>query len=194
LPEKNGLPISSPEVAVDALPYDTRAGIVIGAHGVQGTLKVKPITATSSRLFSPDALNKKEITVWLGPNQSEGKLVRVVSSKRQEPRGLYLVHLKDVLDRTSAENLVGLSLYGQSAQRAELTDDEYFVEDLIGMSIVDLTGQSLGHLLTVHSGVANDVYETDTGVLVPAVKAFIESVDLRTRTITVSDAMALKIE
>ena len=161
---------------------------------MQGTLKAKPITPTSSRLFSPNALTKKDIVVWLGADRANGKLVTIVSSKKQEPKGLYLVHVRGVDDRTTAESMIGLSLYGKSEERADLSDDEYFVDDLVGLRIVDRKGTELGQLVTVHAGVANDVYETDTGMLIPAVKSFIDRVDIHAGLVTVVDADALKIE
>jgi 16S rRNA processing protein RimM len=194
LPDQVRPSASTDAIALDASPYDTRAGIVVGAHGVQGTLKVKPITTTSSGLFTPSLGNQKEMSIWLGSSRALGRIVSVVSAKRQEPKGLFLVRLAGIDDRTTAEALVGQSIYGKSGQREPLSQDEYFVDDLIGLSVIDKSGQELGHLAVIHSGVAHDIYETDRGLLIPAVKAFIDQVDLRNRIITVVDAAALVIE
>ena len=43
------------------------------------------------------------------------------------------------------------------------------------------TGRSLGKLADVIHSPANDVYETDTGVLVPAVSAFVIEINLASR-------------
>jgi 16S rRNA processing protein RimM len=178
-------------VAEDALPYDTFAGTIVGAHGIQGAIKIKPITGTSSRLFDPVALNTKDVSVWLGDNRSVGQVVVVTSAKRHEPKTLLIAHLKGVGDRSTAESLVGKCIYGRSAQREELSEDEYFVEDLIGLTVVDRNGVDMGHLAAVHSGVANDVYETDQGVLIPAVKAFVDQVSLIDRKLIIVDAAAV---
>ena len=90
--------------------------------------------------------------------------------------------------------ITGQSIFGRSEDREALSEDEFFVEDLIGLKIVDRIGQDLGSLAAVHTGVANDVYETDQGLLIPAVKAFIDNVDLVERRITVVDASALAME
>jgi len=174
--------------------YDTRAGVVVGAHGVQGTLKVKPVTGTSFKLFTTSGRIIKDFAIWLGADQNEGREYHVVSSKRQEPKEIYLVRLKGIDDRTTAESLVGQSIYGKSEDREPLSEDEFFVEDLIGLKIVDRNNNDLGHLALVHAGVANDVYETDQGVMIPAVKAFIDTIDMAERKITVIDAAALVVE
>jgi 16S rRNA processing protein RimM len=181
-----------PETAETA-QYDTRAGVVVGAHGIQGTVKVKPVTRTSYRLFTPSKQGKGH-HVLLCAGDEPGRVVEVTSSKRQEPKDIFLVRIRGIDDRTSAERLLGHDILGKSADREPLTEDEFFVEDLIGLKIVDRTGQEIGTLAAVHSGVANDVYETDQGVLIPAVKAFVERIDLSQRTITVVDATALVME
>lgn len=184
---------STAELILNA-EYDTRAGVVVGAHGVQGTLKVKPVTGTSFKLFTTSGRIIKDFAIWLGADQNEGREYHVVSSKRQEPKEIYLVRLKGIDDRTTAESLVGQSIYGKSEDREPLSEDEFFVEDLIGLKIVDRNNNDLGHLALVHAGVANDVYETDQGVMIPAVKAFIDTIDMAERKITVIDAAALVVE
>jgi 16S rRNA processing protein RimM len=191
LPDNKSVP-SGDQNSLSKEHFDTRAGIVVGAHGIQGTVKVKPLTTTSSRLFTPSG--SKDLAVWLSSNDAFGRAVSVVSAKRQQPKDIYLLRLRGIDDRTSAEQLVGYYISGNGKDRAELSEDEYFVEDLIGLKIVDKNQQDLGILAVVHNGVANDVYETDRGLLIPAVKAFVDSIDLAKRTITVVDADALAME
>jgi len=177
----------------EGVVFDTLAGVVVGAHGVQGTVKLKPVTSTSAKMFLPVGGKAGRMQIWLGPDANIGKVYDIITAKRQEPKDVYLVRLSGVDDRTSAEKLVGQFVFGSSADRLPLSEDEFFV-DLIGLQIVDCHDESLGHLTVVHSGVANDVYETDKGVMIPAVKAFIRKIDLEHRTITVVDAAALVIE
>jgi len=192
LPEKEAF-VTTESISLPT-PFDTRAGVVVGAHGVQGTLKIKPVTSTSFKLFSPSSNQAKQLDVWIKADDDPGRLVTVISSKRQEPKDIYLVRLRGVDDRTTAETLIGQSVYGKSDDREALSEDEFFVEDLIGLKIVDRNDHDLGVLAIVHTGVANDVYETDQGVLIPAVKAFIDKIDLAERKLTVFDAESLKID
>jgi 16S rRNA processing protein RimM len=192
------LPEANDDLSIDSSQtsgtrFDTRAGVIVGAHGVQGTVKVKPVTGTSYKLLTPND-GVKGLDVFLGSDPDNGAVVHVLSSKRLEPKEIYLVRLRDIDDRTSAEALVGKSIFGKSVDREALADDEFFVEDLIGLKVVDRSSVDLGTLTVVHAGVANDVYETDRGLLIPAVKAFIDRVDLSNRTITVADAAALVMD
>ena len=64
----------------------------------------------------------------------------------------------------------------------ELEEDEYFVADLLGLTIVDDSGVTVGKLENVISTGANDVYEvlTEDGgrILLPAIKECILDVDM----------------
>ena len=173
--------------------YETLAGVIVGAHGVQGTLKVRPATSTAAALFTPRNAgdSKPRLPVWIGRSPSEGKMYYVVSAKRQAPKGGYLMRLAEVDDRTQALGLAGLNIYTPDTRRAPLDDDEYFVEDLVGLRAVTEAGRDLGLVTQVIAQPANDIYETDQDVLIPAVKAFIAEIDLAGGRLVVRDVPGL---
>jgi 16S rRNA processing protein RimM len=57
-------------------------------------------------------------------------------------------------------------------------DDEYYIFELVGLSVVEETGRELGTVVTVTPGVANDSLELDGGLLLPLVGACVRDVDL----------------
>jgi len=69
-------------------------------------------------------------------------------------------------------------------------EDEYYAFQLIGLEVVEETGRSLGTVKVVSPGVANDVLELDTGVLLPMVEVCIQEVDLGRSRITVAAGFA----
>lgn len=173
--------------------YDTLAGVIVGAHGVQGTLRVRPATPTAGSLLAPkaDGEAKPRLAVWIGASPQDGKVYHIVSAKRQQPKGGYLVRLEEVGSRTAAEGMAGQRLFTQGTRRAPLDADEYFVEDLIGLAAVTESGRDLGAIVQVTPQPAGDIYETDREVLIPAVKAFIAQVDLPGRRLVVRDIPGL---
>lgn len=173
--------------------FETLAGMIVAAHGVQGTLKVRPATATAGPLLTPPSIDgsKPRLRVWIGPSPGDGRSYSILSAKRQQPKGGYLVRLEDVDTRTEAERLIGFGIYTPNARRAPLESDEYFVEDLIGLQAVTESGKDLGKIIQVISQPASDVYETDRDVLIPAVKAFVVKVDLAGRRLVVHDIAGL---
>lgn len=69
-------------------------------------------------------------------------------------------------------------------------DGEYYVFELVGLQVVEETGRALGTVKAVASGVANDVLELDSGVLLPMVEDCVRKIDLDGRRITVADGFA----
>jgi 16S rRNA processing protein RimM len=54
----------------------------------------------------------------------------------------------------------------------------YYVFQLVGLEAVDDTGETLGRVVEVHTGAANDNAELEDGTLVPLVEDAVREVDL----------------
>lgn len=71
----------------------------------------------------------------------------------------------------------------------KLNRDEYFIADLIGLEVCDVSGDSLGRLEDVMTTGANDVYVIRMGdgreLLLPAIKQCILDVDMEQRRMKV---------
>jgi 16S rRNA processing protein RimM len=80
-----------------------------------------------------------------------------------------------------------------SVPRSELPatgDDEYYVFELVGLSVEEEGGRQLGRVQDVAPGVANDVLELDTGTALPLVEDCVLSVDLERGRILVAQGFA----
>jgi 16S rRNA processing protein RimM len=69
-------------------------------------------------------------------------------------------------------------------------DDEYYAFELIGLQVLEETGRVLGTVQAVSPGVANDVLELDSGVLLPMVEECVRTIDLTTGRIDVAAGFA----
>lgn len=69
-------------------------------------------------------------------------------------------------------------------------EDEYYAFELVGLEVVEVTGRSLGTVQAVTPGVANDVLELDSGVLLPMVEDCIRAVDAAGGRIDVAEGFA----
>jgi 16S rRNA processing protein RimM len=69
-------------------------------------------------------------------------------------------------------------------------DDEYYAFDLVGLAVVEESGRALGTVQAVTPGVANDVLELDSGVLLPMVEDCVQQVDLEQQRIVVATGFA----
>jgi 16S rRNA processing protein RimM len=80
-----------------------------------------------------------------------------------------------------------------AVQRADLPAPEsgsYYVADLVGLEVTDEGGAALGVVRDVLPGVANDVLELDTGVLLPLVEECVLDVDLEQQRVVVAPGFA----
>ncbi len=68
--------------------------------------------------------------------------------------------------------------------------DEYYAFELVGLDVVEEGGRALGKVEAVAPGVANDVLELDTGVLLPMVEDCVLRVDLEAARIEVAQGFA----
>ena len=69
-------------------------------------------------------------------------------------------------------------------------DGEYYAFELVGLQAVEETGRALGTVQAVTPGVANDVLELDSGVLLPMVEDCIRSIDVAAGRIDVAAGFA----
>jgi 16S rRNA processing protein RimM len=68
--------------------------------------------------------------------------------------------------------------------------DEYYAFELVGLTVQEETGRELGSVKVVTAGIANDVLELDSGVLLPMVEDCVRSVDLDAGRIVVAPGFA----
>ncbi len=111
----------------------------------------------------------------------DGEPAKVADSKRAGQR------LVVRLDREARRGSV------LSVPRSELpatAEDEYYVFQLVGLSVDEEGGRALGRVQDVAPGVANDVLELDTGIALPLVEDCVLSVDLERGRILVAQGFA----
>jgi 16S rRNA processing protein RimM len=65
-------------------------------------------------------------------------------------------------------------------------EDSYYVADLVGLEVVEEDGPRLGRVSDVLPGVANDVLELDSGLLLPLVEDCVRDVQLAQRRIVIA--------
>jgi 16S rRNA processing protein RimM len=69
-------------------------------------------------------------------------------------------------------------------------EDEYYAFQLVGLPVEEETGRALGSVRVVTPGVANDVLELDSGILLPMVEDCVRAVDLERGRIVVAEGFA----
>jgi 16S rRNA processing protein RimM len=110
-----------------------------------------------------------------------GETARVVASKRAGGRRVIR------LDRQVAR---GAELAVPVSALPPAEPDAFYVFQLVGLEVEEEGGRSLGRVRTVDPGVANDVLELDSGLLLPMHEDCIREVDLAAGRIVVAPGFA----
>ena len=153
-----------------------RVGQVAGAYGLDGAVKVIPLTDFDDR-FNAGA------KVVL-----EGAEHRIEWSRPGHP-GL-VVKLRGVDNRTIADLFHGRYLEVPDEERRPLEEGRYYHDQVVGLAAFTSSGERLGVIAEVLERPANDVWVSRDGVvehLIPATKGAIASVDLEAGRVVVAD-------
>jgi 16S rRNA processing protein RimM len=145
-------------------------GIVTGAHGVRGAVRLKSFTAEPADVAHYGSLQDES-----GERQFE---LRIIG----RAKGVLIATVAGVGDRDEAEALRGLRLYLPRAALPPPAEDEYYHADLIGLSALLGDGSVIGQVRAVHDFGAGDMLEISRPkgppLMVPFTKAVVPLIDL----------------
>lgn len=153
---------------------DTRVlmGVVEGAHGVQGLVKVRSFAEDPAAIAS------------YGPLES-GDGQRFKARFKGMAKGNVLMILSGVTDRDQAQALRGTELFVPRSALPKLdgADDGFYYADLIGLEAKLADGNILGSVVNVADFGAGDLLEVrlpdaKRTVLVPFTKAVVPEVNM----------------
>ena len=172
------------------LPADAiEVGRIADAWGIKGWFKVLSHSADPEALFSSKRW-------YLQPSERGAKtfagtvLLRVREAR--EHSGTVVATAQEVDDRTAAEALRGARVFVPRSSFPTASADEYYWVDLIGLAVINREGVALGVVKELLSTGPQTVlvmeYEAEGKPLermIPFVSAYIDTVDLPGRRITV---------
>ena len=148
-------------------------GKIGSSVGLRGEVRVT--------LYAQDSGNLKEGKVLLleRAEKSVSGAIKKVRYQKDKP----VVRLAGIEDRNAAEDIRGMDVSIYAKDMEELPEGEHYVRDLIGCKVVDLArdGAEIGVLRDVIQNTAQSVLDVSTPdgkqVLIPAVDAFLRSID-----------------
>ena len=148
-----------------------RVGVITSTHGVRGEVKVFPTTNDAKRFKTL----KKVILDGREPLELSIEQVKFF-------KNMVILKFKGYDNINDVETWRQRDLLITRDQAVELKEDEYFITDLIGLTVVNEEEAVLGRVKDVLETGANDVYVVElTGgkeLLLPAIKDCILNVDL----------------
>lgn len=150
-------------------------GVVTGAHGLRGEVRI--------RYFGdgPEGLARMPV-LWIGRTQDDPEPRRYQLEGTAEGRaGEVRATLSGVEDRDGAEALRGRTVMGETRHLEPLPRGEYRWHELVGCRVEDPAGRPVGTVREIWETGAHDVLvvEDEEGQrhLLPAAGAFLREVD-----------------
>ncbi len=153
-------------------------GQVSGLFGVKGWVKVFSYTEPRENIvqYSP----------WLVKTDKGWKQIKLNQGKRQGKS--VIASLQGYDDPDSASTLIGCDIGMRREQLPALTDDEFYWNDLVGLTVINQDGIELGQVQRLIETGSNDVLvvQGDRERLVPYIKEqVIKHIDLEQKLIRV---------
>ncbi len=153
-----------------------RVGQVAGAYGLEGAVKVIPLTDFGDRFDR-------------GARLLLDGCARQVEWSREGHPGL-VIKLQGIDNRTVADLFRGRYLEVPDEDMKTLESGRFYHHQLVGLEVLTSSGQRLGVLEEVLARPANDVWVSREGSiehLIPATRDAIVAVDLDRRRVIVAD-------
>jgi 16S rRNA processing protein RimM len=150
-----------------------QVGVIGRAHGVRGHVRVTSHTADPADLTAyglvSDAAGQRYVLRWVSAGVAE--VSRLVNGKPVK-----------VADRTAAEKLTNTKLFIDRAALPPPEDDEFYLADLMGLTVTDPDGNVLGTVAVVHDYGAGASLEIErpgaASLLLPFTMACVPAVDI----------------
>lgn len=158
-----------------------KIGGIISTHALRGEVKVFPTTEDVRRY---DDLDKVYVEASSGKECLHVEKVRYF-------KNLVIVKFRGLDRIEDVERLVKKDLFVSREDAIPLGENEFFICDVIGLSVVTDDGQVLGCVKDVMETGANDVYivsrkeNPKEEILLPATKEVILKISLEDGTMTV---------
>ena len=130
-------------------------GKIVAPQGLKGDLRVYPSSDFPERFTEP---GKR----WLlSPGQIEPRSIELLRGRYLPSKGLYVIELAGIENREQAEALRNSQLLIEQGDRPQLEVDEFYVPDLIGLTVINqLNRKVIGKVISIIFA-GNDLLEVE---------------------------------
>lgn len=154
-------------------------GVILGAHGVRGDVRIKSFTADPQDLFD------------YAPFLTEAGDILITPVRNKPAKDHFIVTPDTVRQKEEWDGLKSTKLYVPRAVLPATEDDEFYIEDLVGLDVFAGGEAAIGRVKAVLNHGASDLVEVQPTsgkpVLVPFTREDVPVVDLAKRRIVVAN-------
>lgn len=168
----------APKAAVAAgQPDRVCVGVVVGAHGIRGDIRVKSFTADPDHLTAYGPLFDEA-------GQKRFRLILVGRGK-----GVVICRAEGVDDRNGAEALKGTRFFLDRSALPPPEEDEFYHADLIGLPVTFADGEAVGEITGLYDFGAGDLLEIrrvgGALAMLPFTRAVVPVIDVAARRVVI---------
>ncbi len=153
-----------------------KAGKIINTHGLKGLVRIEYYH------YQPKDLMEAS-KIYVGDEKTKYSILNMTVNKK------ILLNLDGIDSIDKAEKLKNSDIFINLEEKEILIEDEdeYFIEDIIGIEVYDMEDKYIGKITNVFKTGKNDIYQLDNDVkkLIPASKQFIKEIDLKNNKMVV---------
>jgi len=154
-------------------------GKVVRPHGIKGELVIRPQAVEDEEIFTDN------VTYYLCAGEFEEQVL--VTNIRWH-KGDVLLKIDGIEDRNAAEEYRNCAVKIPDESLPELPQYTYFIDDVVGCTVVDSAGNALGEVggvLPTGAVAVLEIQSPEGGWMLPAAFKFIKDVDLQKKEIIV---------
>jgi 16S rRNA processing protein RimM len=153
-------------------------GKITGSHGIRGEVKLQSYTQDPKAIFDYTSLCIRD-----------GSSLTITFSGTVKEQ--FIASIENIADRNQAEILKNTSLFIQKSELPALPTEEHYHEELIGLTVINPEGKTIGAVSSVQNFGAGDLLEitfnNGTSEYFPYHHDFFPEEDDEKRTITLAE-------
>ena len=158
-------------------------GEIVAPQGLKGEIRIKPSSDFPERFTKPG-------TRWIQKTNELPTKIKLIKGTPIPGKSIYVLSIEGILNRSSAEKIIGWNLVIPVNDRPNLNDDEYHYFDLIGLEVRRGSKKTLiGYVTDLIKG-GNDLLEIELiegkKVLVPFVKEIVPEVEIKEKWLLIN--------
>lgn len=167
-----------------AQPTLIALGRIIGVHGVRGWVKIHSECRPRETIFN--------YSVFQATRHHHAQTLKLLDARRS---GKSLIALfADICDRDAALQLNGFTLNVTRADLPQLKNGQYYWTDVLGLTVINRSGEHLGKVCDIFETGANDVIVINKDgqeYLIPFIsERYIDRIDFENKYLYVDWQMA----
>lgn len=154
-------------------------GTITSTHGIRGEVKVYPMTDDNGRF-------KKLKECFI---EYKNEYIPMTCKSAKFFKNMVILGFDGYDNINDIEKYKQCKLFVDRAHAVKLQENEFFIADLIGLTVITEEGKNLGILTEIIPTGANDVYVVTTPhkkeILIPAIKDCIKKINMEEKSMII---------